>query len=175
MRDLVLLVKNVPFINVSVGRQKRRKSVVIDISSVKLHAIKCLGVENICAVKDATLVNVGNAHCKVGGLVLVGRKCMKGCLVMCWHRYVAQLVRNCWPVVSISAQRDATVVHVLRLVELLSLNHVDVEAFEKRFLAIKIWRVKGSVIKCVTVGAMRAGAAVVMGIVLHVQRFVRKG
>ena len=98
----------------------------------------------MCAREGVTLGSVGCVLIRGRGAVPVGRSSTRGCLVMLWRLCVVGLVIRFLGVGIIGVLRGVTVVRALRLAGLWLLSLVDVEERRNRFLAVKIWCVRGN-------------------------------
>jgi hypothetical protein len=128
---IVRRVGRVVFIGVNVGRWKRRGSVVNVFFNVVILVRRSLAVGSMFVRKGVILGSVVDVLYKGRELVLVGKGCMKECLVMLLCRFVVQLVRKRCRVGIIGVMNDAIVVSVWRLVGLLWRKVVVVEALGK--------------------------------------------
>lgn len=128
MRVLVRRVEFRVYLNVNVGRLRRRGNAGIGVLGARMSAINCWDVGNILAIKGVIPENVGSVHLKGKEPALVGKKRMKECLVMLLCHCVGLHVIRCLLVASIGVQSDATAAHVLVLAGLLSSSLAGVEA-----------------------------------------------
>lgn len=135
---------NVRFIDAVVGRWRRRRIAARGCLGARARVRVSLTVGNMCAREGVMVESVGCVLIRGRGAVPVGRSFTRGCLVMSRRLCVVGLVIKFLGVGIIGVRRGVTVVRALRLVGLWLLSLVDVEERRNRFLAVKMWCVRGN-------------------------------